>query len=360
MNSEAKVGSRQKIYTTPHEKIQIRSKTGEYMGIFRNSNKYKNSWKRKIKGSNAGFAAVILAAITVLAGCRVGDTNFYISQGDDSMNAFMIGTEKCPRNEAITYVSGFAEYFADIHEDDWIKNSALFLLGRVYSLNLYAIDNGIELDNDEKEACDSAAGIFYSGLDQEDRGKLAVSEADVRDMYERYALGLKVYRYITRQADEKVSEDEARVMDAYVLHVTDDEKVEEINTRLAEGDDFATLVQVYSDGDKRLLSFGRGTYPQEVDDQIFYLGDGEQSGPISTSEGTYYVKCINKYNEEMSVQNRSAIIEQRQKTLINDIINDQQEKYYSSVNESFFEDINIEEIRVSAASGFFSIIEAYL
>ncbi len=57
-------------------------------------------------------------------------------------------------------------------------------------------------------------------------------------MYEHYALAEKVYKQLMSGVDENVSEDEARIMEANVIYVTDETLAKDIATQLKNGASF--------------------------------------------------------------------------------------------------------------------------
>ena len=160
------------------------------------------------------------------------------------------------------------------------------------------------------------------------------------------------------QVDEEVSEDEARIMDAYVLFTTDEAKAQTVASSLKNGGSFETLLGTYGEGDKTLQSIGRGEYAQEVEDVIFQLDDEEVSDCITTDEGYYFVKCMDKYNEELSETNKSNVISKRKEQVISDMISQQNEAYYSQMNTSLWEKFDTDNSITT--SNFFSVLENYI
>lgn len=313
----------------------------------------------------------ILYTLTLTA-CSVRDTDVYMSTGNGLNNAFTIGEVKCPKKEAKMYVASYLGYYGSVgginisdNEQsggsafDKVKSSSLALLSRVYSMVLYANNNNIELSKDEIAKVSSAASEFYKMMDAKERGLLEISESDIRSMYENYALACKVYTGLMEGVDKNVSEEEARVMHGYVIYLSSQEKVSELENRIRKGDSFANLAQVYSEKEKDLQVFGKSVYPKEVNERAFNLEEGEESGRIETEDGFYYVQCVVKYDQEQSLANKDIIIKQRQKVLLEQIIQNQNEENYSDLNTEFFDSLKFKDVDISHGSDFFSTIEKY-
>lgn len=313
---------------------------------------------------------VICAAILIsFSGCKLGEREIYITGGSE-FSAFSIDGMKCSKDEAKLYVASFADHFESMGEleiqttedskkviDGLVKDAALSLIARIYALNVYAKDNEIKLDTEEKENVKVAANRFYETLEEDTTATISYKQKDIENIYEKYAIALKVFDLLKKQSDAEITEDEGRVIDAYVIKLNSPEKCEELENRINRGDDFAVLTQVYSEGDKRIQSFGRNIYSKEVDEVAFSLENNEISPKINVDSDIYYIKCINKFNEIESRQNMEKIVKQSQKTLVSDIINYQKENYYSEVNMGFFEELNVSSIRVSCGDEFFDTIE---
>ncbi|MCR4675187.1 MAG: hypothetical protein K5675_09265, partial [Lachnospiraceae bacterium] len=269
----------------------------------------------------------IVALVFVLvsfSGCTIGDHQVYFTGGTGFTNVFRIGDEKCSKKEAMLYLVTYKNLYGTVGEtslwsdgfetgtiEESIKSGVIAHLTRVYSLNIYAKENGIALTENENLLVEKAANDFYEGLSKEDKKSLRVSESDIEKMYQKYALAEKVYFQLMDQVDEEVSEDEARIMDAYVLFTTSEDNAKKISAALKDGGSFETLLGTYGEGDKTLQSIGRGTYDEAVEEVIFQLDDEEVSDCITTEEGYYFIECIDKYNEELSETNKANVIAKR-------------------------------------------------
>lgn len=314
-----------------------------------------------------------LALVTVLlSGCSFAGREVYFSFHRPG-TVFTICGMSCSKKEAKVYIANYKNLYGRVGTTDlWdgnfdsarletgLKQSVINHLSKIYSLNVYAKNKEIELDDSEKTKVDEATKEYYDSLSAADKKYLNVSKSDIRAYYERYAIASRVYDELMSAVDDEISEDEARIMDAYVIHVTDASKYEEVKKKLAEGGDFESLTAVYSVDDNKKLSFGRGTYPEEVEEVAFSLDDGEISEGIEAEDGYYFVKCVDKYNEERSEENKSEIVAKRQSDVFNDIVEEQKTSGSSTVNISVWNNLHIDDGEGVTTDSFFSIIENHL
>lgn len=314
----------------------------------------------------------ILVGLTALAlsACKMGDKEVLVSFSNVHNYALGIGDLKSPKNEARLYLGCFTDYYGNIGgidvdlskgstADEKIIEGAALLLSRVYSLNLYAKKNNITLTPEEEERVKTAAADFFSLITNQERKAVGVNQGDIQAFYRRYALALKVKNQLMAEVDKNVTEDAARMMEGYVIETTQTDQATEIKRRIDAGDDFASLTQVYSEGPKTLISFGREEYPEDFDRIAFTLEEGEVSPAIYSDDKVYFVKCTKKYNAEESARNKDRIIEKRQKALYDSIEQSQREEVASYINMDFFRSVNLSEVNISVGGEFFSTLESY-
>lgn len=317
--------------------------------------------------------ALALVLSLPLTACSVAGRKVVVSVGNYMSTAFQIGDMKCPRAEALLYFLNYRNLYGDVGGTDLydgtfdtdrltesLKGSCIDNLSEVYILNLYAKEQEIRLSESEEERIRTAAAEYFKSLSEEERRFTGAREKDIREMYVRYALAEKVYSGLMESVDEEVSEDEARVMDAYVLYTKEEAKAKEAESSLAAGASFESVLASCGEGDTGLLSLRRKEYPQAVEDVIFRLENEEVSPLITADDGYYIVKCVNKYNEALSEQNKTKILEDRKSEVLTDIFRSSDEKYYSKINESFWKDLSLQEAEPSLTTkDFFLILDKY-
>src|SRR5690606_7763780 len=90
------------------------------------------------------------------------------------------------------------------------------------------------------------------------------------------------------------------------LLISDESKanVEKVSERLATGDDFATLVEEFSEDEGSKAAAGDlgvltpGVYPEEFEAAVYALEEGEVSPPVVTDAGTHFIKVTRKIEAE--------------------------------------------------------------
>ncbi len=300
------------------------------------------------------LTGLLLAACLLLSSCSAFGREIRFSVGNSMSTAFQIEDMKCPRQEALVYLMNYKNLYSHIGDQDlWsgefdadrlkasLKTSCIDNLSEVYILNLYAKENGIALSEADNAKIETAAKEYFASLTEEEKKYSGAREKDIYEMYTRYATAEKVYADLMDSVDEEVSEDEARVMRAYVLYTKDEAKANAASAALSSGTSFDTVLATYGDGDRSELSFGRNTYPASVEDVIFRLENGEVSSLITADDGYYIVRCIEKYDEALSEENKTKILADRKDKVLTGIFESADSKYYSRINETFWETVDI-------------------
>jgi foldase protein PrsA len=298
------------------------------------------------------FAFAICVGLTSV-GCSVNGKEVYFGASSGRSTVFKIGDMKCSKKEALVYLLNEKNIYgsvdgvnlwSDSYDTDTmlgsIKDLTMEHLTRVYVLNLYANEQEITLTESEKNACKKAAGEYYDSLNSDEKSFTGARKKDIEKMYLRYALASKVYQSLMDSVDEEVSEDEARVMEAFVLFVSDEQKAKEIQGMIDYGYTFERLASTYTELDTYQVTFARDDYPDEVEEVVFNLDTDEVSGAIAADGGYYFFQCLDKYNEELSEENKAVIVEGRLKQVLDDIVDELKERYFSDMNEKLWTEID--------------------
>ena len=302
--------------------------------------------------------------------CTFNDKVVYFEASSGRNTVFKIGDMKCPKKEAKVYLLNEKNIYGSVDgvnlwTDDFdtstmegsIKDLAMEHLAKVYVLNLYAKEHEITLTEDEEKICKDAASEYYSSLNSAERSFTGAGKKDLTEMYKRYAIATKVYKELMDSVDEEVSEDEARVMEAFVLYVSDEKKAEEIQGMIDYGYTFERLAATYTEKDTYQVTFARGEYDSSIDDVVFNLDTDEVSKAIPADGGYYFFQCLDKYNEELSEENKAVIIENRRKQVLNDIVTDLEERYFSDMNTKLWNQLTFpEDISELNSASFFKTL----
>lgn len=321
----------------------------------------------------AGVLCLVLMMATVLTGCSIGERQIYFDSKSGRSDVFKIGELSCPKEEAKVYLANYKNLYGNLYGTDlWteeydtdemegsIKDAVLSHLTKVYALNVYGVQQEINLSAAEEEQVEKAAKEYYDSLNRKERSYTGASKSDIQQMYQRYALAEKVYVQLMDTVDGNVSEDEARVMDAYVLMVTDEKLANKIDKKIRDGATFERLASSYNELDSMKATFGRGTYEKAIEDVVFSLDDDEVSSKIEAKDGYYFFQCINKYNEQLSEENKYVIVEQRQKQAMEDVISAIEKEYYSHFNTKLWNKIEAPTSADVTTNSFFITLDSYI
>ena len=319
---------------------------------------------------------LLLSFTMVMAtGCTIAGKTVFIASGSGFHTVFKIGNYACSQTEAKVYLANYKNIYGVVNGNSlWteeyntenmeesVKDAVIAHLTKVYALNQYAEDEGITLDSNEETKVKEAAKEYYESLTSAEKKYTGASKSDIVDMYTKYALAEKVYTELMSTVDNDVSEDEARIMDAYVFYVSSEETAETVEAALNAGGDFETIAATYNEsGSSVETSFGRDTYPEEVETVAFQLENDESAYNIAASDGNYYfIKCISKYNEELSEANKATVIEKRQTEAMTDIVEHLDETYYSDFNTKLWDKISVSLDDDVTTDSFFEVLDNYL
>ena len=95
--------------------------------------------------------------------------------------------------------------------------------------------------------------------------------------------------------------------------------------------------------------------PQEQ--AAFELDNGEISSCIAAGDGFYFIKCINKFNEELTDANKSKIVEAREKAAFDDVYEEFAQGLSSRLNEKVWDSITLVTDGSIVTDSFFAVWE---
>ena len=314
--------------------------------------------------------AGVLAAACLFSGCNFGGREVVITGGLGSQDVFNIGGNACKLTEAKVYLANCQNiygksYGVDLWEQGfqnkklkkYIKEVTLSKMTKIACMGLLAKERDISLTEEEVKKIKSAAQEYYQSLNEAELDFTGASESDIVSMYEDYALANKVYQSLTAGVDEEVSDDEARIMEAMQIYVTDKKEADEAAAKLKAGEDFAAVASNYNQKQTIEITFGRGELPPEVEQAAFELNNEEISSCIAADDGFYFIKCINKFNQELTDANKSKIVEAREKAAFDDVYEEFVLGLSSTLNEQVWDDITLVTDGSIVTDDFFSIVD---
>lgn len=240
---------------------------------------------------------------------------------------------------------------------DYVKDITLEELTRIYCMDLLAKSREMTLSEEEQEKVAQAAKEYYASLSDEERDYLGVSESEISTYYERYALAQKLYNSLTNEVNEEVSDDEARIMEIMQIFVSDADRAVMVRQKLQSGDDFATVANNYNELPAIQVTVARDDLPKEVEEVAFAMENDQISGMITSEKGYYFIKCLNKYDEELTEANKANIVEKREKEAFDDEYNAFVASLSSNLNEDLWDEMRLKTDGTITTNRFFEILK---
>lgn len=341
------------------------------------------------------LAGILLFVLFLLTGCgnREPELKVVLTAGFARNEIFRIETMSCTLPEIMVYLTNTkdqyeAVYGSEIWETDLdgitleenIKETVLAQLAQIKTMNLLANQHGVTLDQEEQKTAQAAAAAYFSTLNETEISSLQITEAIIQNMYQEYALANKVYRYIIKDINPEISDDEARTITVqhilfktYTLDGTG-KKIEYSETNKEEvyelakdvlmlarngENDFESLIMQYSEDEKGTYSFGKGEMEPVFEEAAFNLETGEISEIIETSFGYHIIKCINTFNREETDANKIKIVEKKRE----EVFGQEYEAFVKSLtrdlNEELWEKVSFLDDEAVNTSDFFEVYNRY-
>ena len=322
--------------------------------------------KRKIKA-----LGVVLGLVTLLCGCQIGDTQFVFQKNTaNKKEVFTLNGEACSLTEAKLYLSNYRNIYGnaygielwgyDFGEDsleEYIKEVTIDELTRIACMEQIAKSQELELTEEEEKKIKEMAEIYYDSLSEEEISYIGASKKNIESYYESYALAQKLYDSLTQNINIEVSDDEARVIRIQQIYVTNANNASAVNQKLTNGEDFAAVASNYNEAAVVETTVARGTLPEAVEEIAFNLDNDAVSGMIESDGGYYFIKCLNKFEEELTEANKANIIVKREKAQFEDAYLDFTEKAEYDLNEELWESVAIAEEEAITTDSFFEVFE---
>lgn len=318
------------------------------------------------------MTACVCALSMALTGCQIGNKDIVVSGTLSSRQVFTLDKSACSLKEAKVYLANYQNIygtaytidlwqhdFGDASLLDYVKDITLEELTRVYTMDLLAQSQEVTLSEEETAKVAEAAKEYYASLSEDETAYMDVAEADIAEYYTHYALAQKLYHSLTNGVNDEVSDDEARVMEIMQIYVTDEDRAHEVEQKLAQGDDFASVANNYNELSAIQVTVSRDDLPDEVEEVAFQLDDNAVSGMIAAGNGYYFIKCLNKYNEELTEANKSNIVEKREKEAFDDVYNEFVASLSSRLNTDLWDGIELTTDGSIQTNSFFAVFEKY-
>lgn len=306
---------------------------------------------------------------------------------------FRIETMSCTLPEVMVYLTNLQDQYESVYgEEIWkinlngvtleesIKDTVLAQLAQVKTMNLFAAQKGIFLEESELETVKEAAGVYYDSLNETERKAMGASREVIEGLYGELTLAHKVYEFIIRDINPEISDDEARsitIQDIFLKTCSRDgtgkripyeesaredvyRRMEEILARAREEEsDFESLVLQYSEGEKGTYSFGKGEMEEAFENAAFNLETGEISDIVETQEGLHIIKCVSTFNREETDANKIKIVEKRREEVFGQEYDAFVASLTRTLNEELWESVAFVKGEQICTRDFFEVYDKY-
>ena len=324
-----------------------------------------------------GLILAVALASSTLTGCTIGNTEFVIDLNNVGRNdVFSINGQECSKEEAKLYLCNYQnlygyEYGIDLWQYDYsamdedktleayVKEVTLAQLANVMCMNQLAEEYDMVLTEDEQVILDKMVDEYYESLSKEEISYIGLDKGELKGFYESYAIAQKLYKELTQGINEEVSDDEARVILVQQIYVKDKADAKAVQKKLKKGEDFATVASNYNEAKAIEIYLARGDYAQAVDDVAFHLNEEEQSGMITTEDGYYFIKCLDKYVEDKTEENKEKIVIKRRKEQFDDVFQEFIENSEYEINTKLWDEVKVDTSGNIKTKSFFSLYEKY-
>lgn len=341
----------------------------------------------------------VLLAVMIMVlntGCAedtsTGDTKIVLTTGFAKNEVFRIEKSSCTLPEVMVYLTNTKNQYENTFGDQiWeaayqgvtleenIKETVLARLARVKAMNLLAEEEGISLNQQEKDKAAQAASEYYQGLNETERSLLGVNEELIQSMYEEYTLANKVYEYLIADINPEISDDEARTITVehifiktYTLNENGErvdysdqarqeayQKAREVLQRAKDGEEFSVLAAEYSDDSNTTYSFGKGTQEPTFEEAAFNLATDEISNIVETEYGYHIIKCISTFDREETDRNKVKIVEQRRQEVFDEEYSSFVEGLTRNMNTKLWGSVCFIDHEEVTTDNFFEIYHSY-
>lgn len=331
--------------------------------------------------------------LCLLTGCSEKKTKIVLHTGFAKDEVFRIEEMSCSLPEMMVYLTTTQSRYEKVYgERIWdtnlegvtleenMKDMVLAQLSQIKAMNLLAIQEQVELSEEEKSKVKEASEAFYETLNKEERKVLGVDKDLIERLYREYAIANKVYYHIIKDVNPEVSDDEARTITVdHILIKTysldeNNEKVEydsekkheaflraqEVLAKAQSGVSFDSLIATYNEDNQSQYSFRKGEMNIGFETTAFNLGKGEISDIVETEYGYHIIKCITTFNREETDANKIVIVEKKREEIFEDRYSQFATNLTKAVNEDLWEEIALVKDVEIDTSEFFEIYWEYM
>lgn len=320
------------------------------------------------------------------------DMRVVLTTGFQRDEVFRIETISCLLPEIRVYLTtaqnqyesvyGRQIWSVDFHGEtleDSIKEIALAQIAQIKTMNLLAAKHDVALEEEEIDLANEAAAEYFHSLSPTEKEVMGVSLSTIETLYTEYALADKVYRYIIKDINPEISDDEARTITVFhilirtyaldgvgtridypeTMRADAFNRAQKILDQVHAGEDFEKLMMLYSEDTQAIYSFGKGIMDAPFEEAAFQLETGEVSDIVETSFGYHIIKCLNTFNREETDNNKIKIVEQRREEVFGQEYNTFLGTLTRNINDVLWEQVTFIHNSDVRTKDFFDVYQRY-
>ncbi len=323
-------------------------------------------------GKKLRVALMCALLLMTFGGCKIVGAEVVVNADHTDNEVFKISDEVCTLPQARVVLTNYqniydtmygidlwSHEFEDGELENYVKDLTVSRLAQIVAMNYLAQEHEITLTEEERSKIKEASAEYYGSLNDAEKEYMQVKQGDIETLYTRYGLANKLYTLLTQGVNDEVSDEEARVMEAEQIFVSDEQTAKEVAQQLKEGMDFLTVANSYNEDAETEVFFSKNGVEPQMAEVIFSLENEEVSQEIKTSDGYYFVKCINHYDQEKTDDNKSVILEERRKEAFDDVYQGFLLDLPSEFNEKLWKEVKVEVNPEVKTDSFFKVYEKY-
>ncbi len=285
---------------------------------------------------------------------------------------FKIDGEACSVSMARVYLLNYQNIYGKMYQVDvtsqedkatsfetYIKDMTLSQLAQTTAMAKLAKEKDLSIDEQMQSNIEKAAKEYYDSLNAAEKDYTKISESDLAEMYEDYALANQLYSFLTKEVSEEVSDNEARVMEIQQIVVSDAKKAKQVKKKLKSGSDFESVAASYNEKDQINLKVRRGDLPEKVEEAAYDLDDDEIAYDIETDQGYYFIYCVDHYLKEETKENKQLIAKERKTKTFESEYHTYLDQVSTKLNQDTWEEISLVTGEDYTSNSFFTTYDKY-
>lgn len=320
------------------------------MGLGEIPNRRKRNRKAAVIGLVA--AGAVLAAALLFNGVLI---NF--SFGLHGSELIMLGSEKLSTADAYVLLCDAKKEYESVFSDEvwntkigeydakeYVREQLKVKMLRLCSIANIAKKRGVVLQRDARNNVSRAAEKYLSGLTDEQIELMGVTDEQLVNLFEKYAIAKQLYADITGELTVEVSADEARVISIQYIVTEKEEDADEALDRFKAGENFAVLVREYGGSVSGNTNVKRKQMLSEFEEAAFDLKAGETSNVVSAGGKYYIIKCVSDNEKSLSDANKLALINEKKLEKFNEVIDSYEAGAFVEFSQGRWDKITIESV----------------